>query len=92
MRRFIITYTNENASMYEGIEAEQGIIEKTIEISALEKTGIEELYNSMVELFRINEINPENTSIITNVRHKEAICSAENSIKKVEKTIKEIAK
>ena len=62
---------------------------KTIEISALEKTGIEELYNSMVELFRINEINPENTSIITNVRHKEAICSAENSIKKVEKTIKE---
>ena len=62
---------------------------KTIEISALEKTGIEELYNSMVELFRINEINPENTSIITNVRHKEAICSAQNSIKKVEKTIKE---
>ena len=62
---------------------------KTIEISALEKTGIEELYNSMVELFRINEINHENTSIITNVRHKEAICSAENSIKKVEKTIKE---
>ena len=66
-----------------------GLNKKTIEISALEKTGIEELYNSMVELFRINEINPENTSIITNVRHKEAICSAENSIKKVEKTIKE---
>ena len=53
-----------------------GLNKKTIEISALEKTGIEELYNSMVELFRINEINPENTSIITNVRHKEAICSA----------------
>ena len=66
-----------------------GLNKKTIEISALEKTGIEELYNSMVELFRINEINPENTSIITNVRHKEAICSAENSIKEVEKTIKE---
>ena len=66
-----------------------GLNKKTIEISALEKTGIEELYNSMVELFRINEINPENTSIITNIRHKEAICSAENSVKKVEKTIKE---
>ena len=66
-----------------------GLNKKTIEISALEKTGIEELYNSMVELFRINEINHENTSIITNVRHKEAICSAENSIKEVEKTIKE---
>ena len=62
---------------------------KIIEISALEKTGIEELYNSMVELFRINEINPESTSIITNVRHKEAICSAQNSIEKVEKTIKD---
>ena len=66
-----------------------GLNKKTIEISALEKTGIEELYNSMVELFRINEINPENTSIITNVRHKEAICSAQNSIEKVEKTIKD---
>lgn len=66
-----------------------GLNKKTIEISALEKTGIEELYNSMVELFRINEINPENTSIITNIRHKEAICSAQNSIKKVEKTIKD---
>ena len=66
-----------------------GLNKKTIEISALEKTGIEELYSSMVELFRINEINPENTSIITNVRHKEAICSAQNSIEKVEKTIKD---
>lgn len=66
-----------------------GLNKKTIEISALEKTGIEELYNSMVELFRINEINPENTSIITNVRHKEAISSAQNSIEKVEKTIKD---
>lgn len=66
-----------------------GLNKKTIKISALEKTGIEELYNSMVELFRINEINPENTSIITNVRHKEAISSAQNSIEKVEKTIKD---
>ena len=66
-----------------------GLNKKIIEISALEKTGIEELYNNMVELFRINEINPENTSIITNVRHKEAICSAQNSIEKVEKTIKD---
>ena len=66
-----------------------GLNKKIIEISALEKTGIEELYNNMVELFRINEINPENTSIITNVRHKEAIYSAQNSIEKVEKTIKD---
>lgn len=60
-----------------------------IEISALKKQGLETLYKKMAELFRISEINTENASIITNIRHKEAIVKAKESIKKIVNTIEE---
>ena len=60
-----------------------------IEISALKKEGLEELYKKMAEIFRIEKINTENTSIITNIRHKEAIVSAKNSILKTKETIEQ---
>lgn len=60
-----------------------------IEISALKKQGLETLYKKMAELFRISEINTENASIITNIRHKEAIVKAKESIKKIVSTIEE---
>ena len=43
----------------------------------------------MAEIFRIEKINTENTSIITNIRHKEAIVSAKNSILKTKETIEQ---
>ena len=58
-----------------------------IEISALNKNGIDKLYNKMAELFSIEDINSENSSIITNIRHKEAIVNAKSNILKVEETI-----
>ena len=58
-----------------------------VEISALKKEGLEKLYKKMAELFRINDIQTENSSIITNVRHKEAIINAKKSIEKVKDTI-----
>ena len=58
-----------------------------IEISALNKNGIDILYNKMAELFSVEDMNTENYSIITNIRHKEAITNAKNSILKVEETI-----
>ena len=60
-----------------------------IEISALKKEGLEELYKKMAEIFRIEKINTENTSIITNIRHKDAIVSAKNSILKTKETIEQ---
>ena len=42
----------------------------------------------MVEMFNVNEISTENTAIITNIRHKEAIKAAKNSINKVLEVIK----
>ena len=43
----------------------------------------------MAEIFRIEKINTENTSIITNIRHKDAIVSAKNSILKTKETIEQ---
>ena len=62
---------------------------EVIEISALKKEGIEKLYDKMVEIFKVNDIKTENSSIITNIRHKEAIMRAKESIAKIEKTIEQ---
>ena len=49
---------------------------KIIKISALEKIGIEELNNEIINLFKINEINFDNEIIVTNSRHKNLINKA----------------
>lgn len=58
--------------------------EKIVEISAKEYIGIEEIYSKIIEMFSLNEINVDNSAIITNVRHKEIIMSA---IKETDKAI-----
>lgn len=58
-----------------------------IEISALKNDGLGKLYKKMTELFKIEEIQTENNSIITNIRHKEAITNAKNSILKIKDAI-----
>ncbi len=63
---------------------EREVIEKynkpVIETSIISDEGLEELYNKMVELFDVKEIKSENSSIITNIRHKELIKKAKESI------------
>lgn len=58
-----------------------------IEISAQKRDGIEELYNQMINIFKINEINTENSTIITNVRHKNAIVCAEENLNKIKEVL-----
>lgn len=53
-----------------------------IEASMRSKKGIEELENEIVELFKINEIQSGNEIIITNIRHKNQIHKAKESIEK----------
>ena len=60
-----------------------------IEVSIKNNEGIEKIYDKMAEMFNANEISTENTSIITNIRHKEAIKAAKNSINKVVEVIKD---
>lgn len=68
------------------LDKQKEIIEtnkKVIKISALKKTGIEEIYEEISKLFNINKLQLEDGQFITNVRHKNSIV---NSIKKLEKS------
>ena len=60
---------------------------KIIRISAKEGNGIEELYNEIERMFKINEINTENETIITNIRHKNQIELAINNIKEAKNAV-----
>lgn len=60
---------------------------KIIEISAIKRNGIEELYEEIEKLFNLEEINLQDETIITNIRHKELIKKAQNNILKAKETI-----
>lgn len=51
-----------------------------IEASMKTKKGIEELYNSIVKMFKMNEIDIGAETIVTNIRHKNQIHKAIESI------------
>ena len=63
------------------------VSEKIIEISALKKEGIENLYNTISEMFNLNEINLDNEILITNIRHKELINKAIDKLHETQNTI-----
>ena len=58
-----------------------------LKISALNKTGLEELYNKITEMFNLNEINLDNEVLITNIRHKNIIAKAIENVKLANKAI-----
>ena len=62
--------------------------ENIIEMSALNKQGIEEMYNKIAELFKFNDIEEDNSFIITNIRHKELIKKANKNIEDAINTLK----
>jgi len=53
-----------------------------IEASMMSKKGIEELYSLIENLFKIKEIDSNNEIVITNIRHKNQIKKASESIKR----------
>ena len=53
-----------------------------IEFSTINETGLDKLYNKIEELFKLNELDCENTEIITNNRHKQQILYALEDIAK----------
>lgn len=60
-----------------------------IEISALEKEGIVNLYHEISKMFGLNQINLENDTLITNIRHKSLIDQAIENTNKAQETIKQ---
>lgn len=61
--------------------------ENIMEISALNHTGIENVYDKIAQMFHFNEITLEDSSMITNIRHKEALQKAKEEINKSIETI-----
>ena len=53
-----------------------------IEFSTINETGLDKLYNKIEELFKLNELDCENTEIITNNRHKKQILYALEDVAK----------
>jgi len=51
-----------------------------LEVSIKENEGIEEIYDKMAQIFNVGEIDTENSSIITNIRQKQAVKNAKGSI------------
>lgn len=72
-----------NEGMPELKEASKNIIR----ISALNKVGIEKLYDEITKLFNLEQINLDNEVVITNIRHKNLISKAIESVKKTKQAI-----
>lgn len=58
-----------------------------IEFSTINETGLDKLYNQIEELFKLNELDCENTEIITNNRHKQQILYALEDVAKGRESI-----
>lgn len=57
------------------------ITNNIIKISALNKQGIEKIGDIILKMFNLNQINLDNELVITNVRHKNLISKAIQSVK-----------
>lgn len=60
-----------------------------IKISALKREGIENLYDEITKMFDLNQINLDQETVITNVRHKNLIDQAIESTKKAKDTMEQ---
>ncbi len=60
-----------------------------IKISALNKIGIDSLYEKISEMFNLNKINLDNDVLITNIRQKDFINKAIDNVKKAKETLEQ---
>ena len=60
-----------------------------ISISALNKIGIEDVFEEITKLFNLNEINLDNEVVITNLRQKNLISKAIESVNKAIKSLED---
>ena len=67
----------------------KNLTDSVIEISALNNVGIDKLYEEITKLFELNEIQLDNELVITNIRHKNLIAKAMESVEKAKHTLEE---
>ena len=76
-----------NSAITEDDERLVAVANNILKISALNKTGIEKLYEKISDLFNLNEINLDNEILITNIRHKNIISNAIKNVKKANEAL-----
>ena len=58
-----------------------------VKISALNETGIENIYDKINVMYNLNEINVDNETVITNLRQKNLISKAIENVNKAKETL-----
>ncbi len=76
-----------NSVIDENLKEFDGVKNNIIKISALEGIGLEKLYNSISNMFSLNEINLDNGVIVTNIRHKNLISKAIKNAEKAKEAV-----
>ena len=64
-----------------------GLHKTAIPFSVLKEEGINELYNAILELFNMNDIDLENTDIVTSSRQKNYILRAHDALNKAKESV-----
>ncbi len=85
----ILNKNDLDQKIHEDDERLRKVSSSIIKISALNKTGIEDIYDEISRLFNLNEINLDQEVVITNIRHKNLIDKAIESVKKARETLKQ---
>ena len=65
----------------------QNINKDVIETSIINKKGLEQIYQTISKMFKLEKIKLDNSLVITNIRHKEAIRKAKDNIQKAVKSV-----
>ena len=85
----LLNKTDLESKIDENNELLKNVSNSIIKISALNRIGIEDLYEEISKMFNLNEINFDNDLIITNVRHKNLISKSIENVKKAKESIKD---
>ena len=83
----MINKTDLSVGLIKGNEKIASLHKPTISCSVVEEKGIEELYNAILELFKINDLDVEETDIVTSNRQKGYIIKALEATEKAHEAL-----
>ena len=84
----LINKTDMNKKLIINNEEIKNLNKDIIEFSTIEEKGLDELYNTIENMFKLNQIDSDNSEIITNERQKQHILKAIEAEEKAMKSAK----
>lgn len=83
----ILNKTDLETKIDENSEILKDFSKNIVKMSALNRTGLENLYEKIEKMFNFNNINFDNDVIITNIRQKNLVSKAIDDVNKTQETI-----